>query len=126
MFDSFLSNWANPELIASIFAFRVVFNIIILWSVIHVTEFRSGYTAVLGSLIAFSAIVTVLLLSSWGGQMISYVEQLSQILILTVSAYAVVRNNSEPVSVVFLSAWIIAVLLLLTMVPIYGEAFSAP
>lgn len=126
MIDSFLSNWTNPELIAAIFAFRIIFNITILWSVINITGVESGYTAVLGGLIAFSAVVTALLLSSWGGQMISYGEQLSQILILTVSAYAVIRNDTGPFSIVLSAAWIGAIFLLLLMIPIYGEAFGAP
>ena len=127
MIDTLFSEWSNPEVIAAIVVFRILFNLVIFGNLVISVGVRSGYTAVGGILVAFSTIATVLLLTTnWLGHSVSYIEQLSQILVLVVSAYVVIRVNSDQISGVLLLAWIGAVVLLLAMVPIYGEAFVAP
>ena len=127
MIDTLFSEWSNPEVIAAIVVFRILFNLVIFGNLVINVGVRSGYTAVGGILVAFSTIATVLLLTTnWLGHSVSYIEQLSQILVLVVSAYVVIRVNSDQISGVLLLAWIGAVVLLLAMVPIYGEAFVAP
>lgn len=127
MFSGFLSNWANPEVIMAIVGFRVLCNIAIFGYAVDAVGVRSGYTFIVGALVAFSTISTMLLLSTgWIGHSGSYLEQASQILILGVSAYVAGRISPRPVSNGLLLAWLGAIVLLLVMVPLYGEAFVAP
>lgn len=127
MIDSLFSNWSNPEVIAAIVGFRILFNLVIFGDLVTKVGVRSGYTAVVGGLITFSTVVTMLLLTtSWLGHSVSYVEQLSQILVLAVSGYVGIRIYPDQVSGVWVLAWIGAAILSLVMVPLYGEAFVAP
>jgi len=68
----------------------------------------------------------VLLTTGWLGHTASYVEQLSQLLLVGVSGYAFTRRRSKRTPAFLLLAWTGAVGLSLVMVPIYGEAFVAP
>ncbi|MBP1921035.1 hypothetical protein J2751_000018 [Halorubrum alkaliphilum] len=127
MFDALFPNWTNPEAIAVLIGLRLVCNVAMLAYVAHVAEVRSGYTATMGGLVAFSTVATaVLLTTGWGGQPLSYVELVSQVLVLGLSGYVALRVDPSPASVALLLAWPGAVLLLLAMVPVYGEAFVAP
>lgn len=68
----------------------------------------------------------VLLTTNWLGHPVSYVEQLSQLLIIGISLVAAVRSKLDLLTVVLLLACSGAALLLLPMTIIYAEVFVAP
>jgi hypothetical protein len=125
--DTIFPNWANPEAIAVVVGLRVLCNVVIFSWVAHTVGVRSSYTTIVGGLFGFSTVTTMLLLSTnLLGHPISYLEQLSQLLILAVSLFVLVRNKLDVLSVVLLPACSGAAFLMLPMTIAYAEIFVAP
>lgn len=126
MIETLFPNWSNPEAVATVIGLRVLCNLGILWYLSTAVGVRSGYTAIVGGLIGFSTVTTmVLLTTNWLGHPVSYVEQLSQLLIIGISLVASVRSELDLLTVVLLLACSGAAFLLLPMTIIYAEIFVA-
>lgn len=127
MLDTFTSDWSNPGVIAAIIGLRILCNVVILVDIARVIGARSAHTAVVGGFVAVSTAGIVLLLGTgWGTVSAAYVEELSQLLIVLVSAHGVVQSDSGTASGAFVLAWCGAILLLAPTFLIYAEAFVAP
>jgi len=94
LIETLFPNWTNPEAVAAVVGLRVLCNGVILWVTSNIAGVRSSSTAIVGGLFGFSTITTLLLLStSWLSHPISYIEQLSQLLVLVVSLFILIRNE---------------------------------
>jgi len=127
LIDTLLPNWTNPEAVAAVVGLRVLCNALILWVISNIAGVRSSSTAIVGGLFGFSTITTLLLLfTNWLSHPISYIEQLSQLIILVVSLFILVRNEFNILTVISLLACSGAAFLMVPMTIIYAEIFVAP
>jgi len=125
--DTLFPNWSNPEAVAAVVGLRVLCNVIIFWSLSTAVGVRSVYSTIVGGLIGFSTVTTMMLLTTnWFGHPVSYMEQLSQLIIIGISLVASVRSEFDLRTVVLLLACSGAAYLLLPMTIIYAEIFVAP
>jgi hypothetical protein len=125
--DTLFPNWSNPEAVAAVVGLRVLCNVVIFWCLSNAVGVRSVYTTIVGGLIGFSTVTTMMLLTTnWFGHPVSYFEQLSQLIIIGISLVASVRCEFDLRTVVLLLACSGAAYLLLPMTIIYAEIFVAP
>jgi len=127
MLESLFPNWSNPLQLAVLVGMRIIFNVYLSITVAKAVGLRTIYTAVMGALTLVSAVLTILLLRQSGlGINVSYVEFVLQAVLIAIAGYVVYSHPSSTRQIVAALVLIGAVVLLVVMIPLYGEAFVAP
>lgn len=127
VFEWLFPNWSNPAIITALVGLRIVLNLFFVALTAHATGVRTRYTMLVAGLAIVSATILVLALRpGMLGRRASYIEILTQTLIVTCAGYAVYSNPTLYRWIAFAIVFIVAILFLLIMIPIYGEAFVAP
>lgn len=127
MFDWLFPNWSNPLHLTVLVGMRIIFNGYLTMMVAKAVGLRTLHTAVMGTVTLLSAVSTILLLRQSGlGLNASYVEFLLQVMLIAIAGYVVYSYPSSTRRIVTAIVFIGAAVLLMVMIPIYGEAFVAP
>ena len=106
---------------------RFIFNVYLTIMVAKAVGFRTLHTAVMGAITVVSAALTILLLRQSGLAIsASYAELLLQVVLIAIAGYVVYAHPSSTRRIVTAIVFLGAVVLLVVMIPIYGEAFVAP
>ncbi|WP_157971672.1 hypothetical protein [Halorussus litoreus] len=131
MLDWLFPTSSNPGVLATIIGLRVVLNGYLTATIARAAGLRTPLTAAAGVVTLSSAVLTVLIFRPGRpGIYASYVEMVLQVaLIGLVTSVLVTSRYSSPSRVeraTTVAALVGASLLLLYMVPIYGDALVAP
>lgn len=127
MFDWLFPNWSHPFTVTALVGARLLLNVYLTVMVAKTVGSRTAYTAVMGTMTILSGVLTILLLRTSGlGPNLSYIEFILQVLLIAIASHVV---YSSPWNTRRLVAGIVlvgATVLLVLMIPIYGERFVAP
>lgn len=127
MLESLFPNWSNPLQLTALVGMRIILNVYLTITVAKAVGLRTIHTAVMGAITLVSAVLTILLLRQSGlGINASYVEFLLQVVLIAIAGYVVYSHPSSTRRIVTTIVLIGAVVLLVVMIPLYGEAFVAP
>jgi len=106
---------------------RFIFNVYLTIMMAKAVGSRTLHTAVMGAITVVSAALTILLLRQSGlGISASYAEFLLQVVVIAIAGYVVYTYPSSTRRIVTAVVFLGTVVLLIIMIPIYGEAFVAP
>ncbi|SDM82204.1 hypothetical protein SAMN04487949_2704 [Halogranum gelatinilyticum] len=127
-FDWLFPTWSDPLAIAVFVGLRVLANSSLTLLVARVAGSAAVATKILAGGTALSAVVTVSVLRPGGlGLTASYVELLVQVGLLVIAGYAVYsRPTDRRTGLATALVLVVAALLTLATVPLYGEALVAP
>ena len=127
MFHWLFPNWSNPALLAATVGIRILLNCGLV-AVVASSTGRTSVPTIYGAIFTpLSAGVTVLILRPGVlGLPASYFDLLGQLVFIVIAGYAVFRNRTRKRLVAFAVVGSGATLLMLWMVPVYGEALVAP
>ncbi|WP_049971717.1 hypothetical protein [Haladaptatus cibarius] len=122
---------SNPLGLAALIAVRITLNVILTVTVARAVGFRTVTTAVAGTATFLSGALVVLIFSSGEfGLYASYAEFTLQAIVIVLAGYVIVTSLSTPLSRLRRAAGAVAligaILVLLSMIPLYGDAFVAP
>lgn len=112
--------------VTAIVGVRGLFNGALTLLVAKSSSPTSRFTVVATVLTVLSAILTAVVLLGGLGINASYVEFLSQVILVLLTGYVVYSNPSTRRVIATLVVSLCAIALLLFMVPVYGEALVAP
>ena len=127
MLESLFPGWSNPIQLTVLVGMRFIFNVYLTIMMAKAVGSRTLHTAVMGAITVVSAALTILLLRQSGlGISASYVEFLLQVVLIAIAGYVVYTYPSGTRRIVTAVVFLGTVVLLIVMIPIYGEAFVAP
>ncbi|MFH5800851.1 hypothetical protein [Haladaptatus sp. CMAA 1911] len=126
MFEWLFPQWSNPTFLAAIVGTRIFINLILTTIVAKATSATSGSTVVMAVLTVLSAVLMVVVLRGGLGLNASYLEFLLQVTLLVLTGYVVASTCENGRWRVTVAVSLGAIVLLLIMIPLYGEATVAP
>lgn len=126
MFEWLFPHWSNPALLAAIVGARIFINMVLTMIVAQSTSATSRSTVAMAVLTALSAVLMVTVLRGSLGLNASYLEFVLQLILLILTGYAIASNPEDGRWRVTVAISLGAILLLLIMIPLYGEATVAP
>lgn len=127
MFEWLFPNWSNTITLTVLVGLRIVFNGYLTVIVARAVGLRTLHTAGMGAATVLSAVLTLLLLRQSGlGVNWSYVEMFLQVVLIALAGYVAYSHPSSTRRIVTAIVLLGAIVLLLIMIPIYGERFVAP
>ncbi|WP_227380469.1 hypothetical protein [Haladaptatus halobius] len=126
MFERLFPHWSNPALLAAIAGMRIFINLVLTMIVAKATSATSRSTVAMVVLTVLSAVLMVIVLRDGLGLNASYLEFLLQVTLLVLTGYIVASNPENRRWRVIVAVSLGAIVLLLIMIPLYGEATVAP
>jgi hypothetical protein len=127
MLESLFLGWSNLIQLTVLVGMKFIFNVYLTIMVAKAVGSRTLHTAVMGAITVVSAALTILLLRQSGlGISASYAEFLLQVVVIAIAGYVVYTYPSSTRRIVTAVVFLGTVVLLIIMIPIYGEAFVAP
>lgn len=127
MVDWLFPNWSNPLMVTALVGVRILFNVYLTVMVSQTVGRRTVHTGIMGTTTLLSGVLTILLLRPSGlGHNLSYVESILQAVLLAIAGYVVYSSSWEMRQLVAVVVILAATVLLVVMIPVYGERFVAP
>lgn len=127
--ESLFPGWSNPAALTVLIGLRIGVNLSLTAMSASVAGAKDALTAVAGGATIVSALIVLLVLRPGGlGLYASYIELAIQVGLLGVVGYSIFLHTSLKTSttVAYAVSTAFAVVLMLMMLPVYGEAFVAP
>lgn len=126
MFEWLFPHWSTPALLTAIVGARIFTNIVLTMIVAKSTSAMSSFTGAAAVLTALSAVLMVIVLRGGLGLNASYLEFLLQVTLLVLTGYVIFSTPENGRLKVTVAVSLSAILLLLIIIPLYGEATVAP
>lgn len=126
MFEWLFPQWSNPAFLAAIVGARIFINLVLTTIVAKSTSATSRSTVVMAVLTVLSAVLMVVVLRGGLGLNASYIEFLLQVILLVLTGYVIALNPENRRLRATVAVSFGAIVLLLIMIPLYGEATVAP
>lgn len=119
--------WSSPMALLAVLGLRTVLNVGLVVLTLRATRGRILFPAAAAALAIAIGTAAFLALQFPGvGQPLSYLDLGGQLALLVLTAAVISMNGARGQWLSFAAVAVTAVLCLLLMIPIYGEAFVAP